>query len=196
MDEGLESLNVPAGAIAAILDVDPSRLRQLVKLGFPRTAPGSYPLAACVRWYVNFWRRKADSSSAIEEGRARKIAAEAALAEIELEQKRGAVVSVDIVAATVSEEYANVRARILSLPTKTAPLVATQSRTNECRATLDDAVREILAELSSDDAIATGKRSRKPKCAPGAGAKKRPKAAAASKRKPVGRPRAKTKRGK
>lgn len=85
----------------------------------------------------------------IEEARARKVSAEATLAELEVEKARGKLVEVEHVAAVVGEQFAAVRARLISMGTKLAPILA-PDRTNEVKAVLDQAVYEALDELAYD----------------------------------------------
>lgn len=54
-----EDPQLPPEVMAAILGVGVDRLRQMVGEGLPRVARGLYPLAACVQWYVNFWKSRA-----------------------------------------------------------------------------------------------------------------------------------------
>lgn len=53
------------------------------------------------------------------------MAAEAALVELELAKEQGAVVSIDDVSKEVSANYSALRAKLLSLPSKTASLIFT-----------------------------------------------------------------------
>jgi hypothetical protein len=59
----------------------------------------------------------------MEEARRRKVAAEAALAELELARQKGVVIHQDVVFAVVSDEFASVRARLRSIPAALAPAV-------------------------------------------------------------------------
>jgi terminase small subunit / prophage DNA-packing protein len=89
----------------------------------------------------------------LDQARLRKTAAEAALAEYELAEKRAQIVTVEDAARIVGEHNARVRSRILALPGKVAPFVAVAETAEECRDLLDGAVHEVLAELAagSDD---------------------------------------------
>lgn len=48
--------------MAAILGVGVPRLRQMVGEGMPRAGVGLYPLTGCVRWYIEFWRSRAQAA--------------------------------------------------------------------------------------------------------------------------------------
>jgi hypothetical protein len=88
----------------------------------------------------------------VEEAKARKLAAEAELAEITLAKARRELVAIDAVAQAVGDEYAAVRAKLLSLPTKLAPLVAIEEREAACRDLIERGITEALNELSRDAA--------------------------------------------
>lgn len=83
----------------------------------------------------------------IDEARRRKTAAEAALAELDLAKARNEYVSINVVADVVGEQMSACRSRLLTLPTKIAPMVAPVRGLIECREIIDDAVRECLDEL-------------------------------------------------
>lgn len=83
----------------------------------------------------------------IDEAKRRKIVAEAALSELELAREQGAVVEIEDVAAEIDEQLANVRAKLLGLAPKCAPMIVAAEDLNEVKAVLEDAVREALDEL-------------------------------------------------
>lgn len=85
-----------------------------------------------------------------DEARARKLAAEAELAEMERDERRGQLVPISVVERVVSEEYAAVRAKLLSLPGKLAPLVAIEDDEVTCRDLIERGVTEALDELARD----------------------------------------------
>lgn len=89
-------------------------------------------------------------SASIEEARVRKISADAALAELQLQRERGEVVNIEDVAKTVGEEYAAVRAKLLAIPTKLAPRIAIEADENTCRELLAREITEALNELTAD----------------------------------------------
>ena len=83
--------------------------------------------------------------------RARLAKVQADRQEIALERERGELVPIEHVADVVGEEYTRVRARLLAVPPKCAPLVYRADTIAEVRETLDNAVREALAELSDPE---------------------------------------------
>ena len=88
----------------------------------------------------------ADTPS-VEEARRRKIAAEAALAEYALAELRGEVIRIDVSVAHAERAAVAIRAKVLGLPTKLAPIVATLETPDECKAEIEVACYEVLSEL-------------------------------------------------
>ena len=85
----------------------------------------------------------------LDEAKRRREITNADLAEIELAEKRGQVVPIEHVAKQVGRLLASVKARLLAIPTKAAPVVQTAGSAEEVRATLEDAIREAMTELVS-----------------------------------------------
>lgn len=92
----------------------------------------------------------------VDEARRRKIAAEAALAELDLAERRGHVVRIDVVMQIIGDQLSNCRAKLLALPTKAAPLMVPLDSVLECRDVLDGLVREALDELTGYDGGGSG----------------------------------------
>lgn len=88
-----------------------------------------------------------------DEGKRRKVVAEAELLELELRQKRGNVVRASIVAEAVGGQLTEVRQRLLMIPDALAPLLAASSTIDDCRTLIDAAVRQSLDELSSTNDV-------------------------------------------
>ena len=113
-----------------------------------------FNLAEVIRFIEAEAKARAASTNAvavdIAQSKARKMAADAALAELELQRQRGEVVAIAEVAATVGEEYAAVRAKLLALPSKMASRVAVETTEIVCREVLTRAVTDALNELVAD----------------------------------------------
>ncbi len=88
-----------------------------------------------------------------EQARARKMQAEAALAEIDLELKSGSVAPLDVILDVMASEYATVRTRLGSLPGVLAPRLD-PVRATQFQPVIADVVDDILKELSADERIA------------------------------------------
>lgn len=98
--------------------------------------------------------------SSYDEARTRKVNAEAEIAELELAKIRGTLcMTNDVVAAWESVLHA-CKAKFLALPTKVAPILATETDVVVAKDYLENAIREALTELSnyqpSIDPVRTG----------------------------------------
>lgn len=154
----------PIAVIARLLDLTERRVQQLARDGIipasVRNGPerGRYDLVGTVRGYVRYLRELATRSQtgAADFGveRARLIKAKADLAEMDAAVRRGDLLP----AAQVEEAWiavlARLRARLLVLPDRLAPLVHEESTIAGTRAQIRDAITEALAELASLRAIA------------------------------------------
>lgn len=80
--------------------------------------------------------------------KARLDKARADIAEIELEKRRGDVASLLVVAQTWADFCINVKTRLRSIPTKAAPLLAAESRAEDCKDILNKFIDEALTELA------------------------------------------------
>ncbi|MFU8865802.1 MAG: hypothetical protein ACNA7O_17980 [Rhodobacterales bacterium] len=89
-----------------------------------------------------------DDGQSIEEARRRKMAAEARLAEMNVEKTAGRLLDRTDVDAAVTDAFARVRALLLAMPHKCAPLVVGLGAP-EASEVIRQAVYEALNELSS-----------------------------------------------
>jgi len=123
-----------------------------------------------------------------EEARARKVAAEAEITELELAKVRGELVVAEDVVSAWSDTLSSLKAKMVSIPSKAAPIVAAEDSAGGCQQVLEDLIREALEELSNYDPKIDAANTQRTKAASeesDVGAE----AAPAPKRKRVGRPR-------
>ena len=123
--------------------------------------------------------------SSYDEARTRKVNAEAEIAELELAQVHGRLVAAEDVIAAWTDVLGAVKARLMSVASKAAPVVASETNPGMCQQIIEDLVREALEELSGYDPqiSATTATVERPEEGDG-GAEAAPKA----KRRGVGRP--------
>lgn len=81
--------------------------------------------------------------------RARKMEADAQMAELELLQAKRKLVSADDVTAAWVDVLAALKAKLLALPTKCAPICATEKDIKVIQSVIENQVREALDELSA-----------------------------------------------
>ena len=86
-----------------------------------------------------------------EEARAKKVAAEAEITELELAKVRGELVVAEDVVTAWADTLTSLKAKLVSIPSKAAPIVAAEETAAGCQKILDDLVREALEELSNYD---------------------------------------------
>ena len=73
--------------------------------------------------------------------------------ELALEEARGEVGPLDVVAETVGDAFDNVRAKLLAFPGRYAARLARLKTAANIKAALREATIEVLEELSSGDAV-------------------------------------------
>jgi hypothetical protein len=126
--------------------------------------------------------------SSYDEARTRKIAAEAEIAELELAKVKGLLVLADDVVDAWQDVLNALRGKLLSLPTKAAPMLAVETEPPACQEICEQLINEALEELSNYDPLfdpASTKRTDNPS----EEGDDKPKAPAKKKSKRVGRPR-------
>jgi phage terminase Nu1 subunit (DNA packaging protein) len=152
-------LFVSKGDLATTLGVAINTVTGWVRRGCPyvekggKSKPWIFNTADVVKWREEMAAQAAvgDTSKLdIEEARRRKEAAQAAMIELDLAKRRGEVVEIEEVADAVGDDYANLRAKLLSLPTKLAPQVAGLEDLAKCKAIIEKGVHDALEELVVD----------------------------------------------
>ena len=76
------------------------------------------------------------------------MAAEAALAELELAKRRGDVVEIATVMEIVSEQLSACRTRLLAIPSRVAAQIAAAVKANAARDIIERAIRDVLGVAS------------------------------------------------
>jgi len=120
--------------------------------------------------------------------RARKMAADAELAELELRKAKGDLVASQDVLGAWTDVLGAMRGKLLALPTKTAPLIATETDIGVIQDLIEKQIHEALSELASYEPEQNAGRANVT-ASGGEGSVSRSEAAATPKRKSVGRPR-------
>src|SRR5210317_126642 len=89
--------------------------------------------------------------SSYDEARTRKVNAEAEIAELELAKVRGELVIAEDVVKAWDDVLSALKGKLLSIPTKAAPVVSAEPDAGICQSILEDLVNEALEELSNYD---------------------------------------------
>ena len=87
--------------------------------------------------------------SSYDEARTRKVNAEAEIAELELAKVRGELVVAEDVVKAWDDVLSALKGKLLSIPTKAAPIVSAEIEASMCQKILEDLVNEALEELSN-----------------------------------------------
>ena len=153
----MQSVSVSQIELAALLGVTPKTIRSWQRAGMPveqrgrRGVASRYSVADCVEWAIQRAEAQARAmpdDADFEQARARKVAAEAGLAEIALAKARGEVVELDTAAKAVGAALATTRARLLQIGAKVAPQADLQPDEATLQALLDDAIHEAIEPIS------------------------------------------------
>ena len=145
----------PVGTISRLLLMTDRRVQQLVKDGvIPKTEKNRYELAPCVQGYIRYLQERAVGNAAapadfhIEKARLVKLQADKT--QMEVDELGGKLVRVDEVKKELYSAITDCKNRLLSIPSKAAPIVANETNPAIVQGVLDDLVREALTELSKE----------------------------------------------
>ena len=145
--------HVTARQLAGLLGVTVARVGQLRRAGIvPSGGRDKYPLQAAVSGYVAFLRRSGGEPGDLDPRRekAQLDRVRREIAEIERDERRGALLPRDLVIQTWQGIITVSRARLLALPTVAAPQCAGRPLP-EIAAVLKDLVYAALRELARAD---------------------------------------------
>ncbi|MBN2123618.1 MAG: hypothetical protein JW821_04960 [Deltaproteobacteria bacterium] len=165
MDD-LENLTIGGKDLAAILGVTPRRIRQLTQNEvFPQVARGKYVLGDAMRAYISHLQERVREASVdpndLKKELTRLRRAQADKTELEVKEFRGELHRAEDVEDVWTEMLSNFRAKILSLPTRLAPVLQTLEDLKDLQKVLKNAVHEALQELSEYDPDRIAERARK-----------------------------------
>lgn len=151
--------------LARLFDVRPATVRAWTRQGCPVEKKSEkagqatlYRPAEVIRWREEQARMAASGdldAMNMEEAKRRKLAAEAASAELALARDKAEVVAVSLVAKEVGSALAACRSRLLQVGSKVAPHWELVEDAAAAKELIDDAIYEALDAIS-DDAFAFG----------------------------------------
>ena len=142
-------------AIAKLLKLSERRIQQLAKEGvIPKAERGKYDLVNSVHGYIDYLKAKAGGEFTAEEvlkNKNKLLKAKAELAEIDKMKASGELIPKGEVKKTWLELVHKLKQKLLSIPNKVAPVVATVKNISEIKLILQDKLYEALYEITSDD---------------------------------------------
>lgn len=95
------------------------------------------------------WANKLPQAPASQkEAKARKLAAEAAIKELELAERRGELIHVDVFRKLVGEVFGRVRAKLVALKGSLPPRLTGLESPRDAQAVLGPGIDEAIAELA------------------------------------------------
>jgi phage terminase Nu1 subunit (DNA packaging protein) len=103
-----------------------------------------------IRYLRSLSKGKNTSSGDLNEERTRLTKAQADRAELELQEKEGELISTDLIKTIWSDYVANVRSKLLALPSKLGHLTQAADTYAEAEGIIKEAIYECLEELSDD----------------------------------------------
>lgn len=138
-----------AGRLATEMGIDHRRMREILTLVNPIETKGNrkYYLLRDVIPHASKWVNGPDVINLNEE-RAKKMAAEAALAEMEVMQKKQSLIAIEEVIDSWGDIVNAVKGKLTSLPAKLAPVVAVEDNPAICKGIIEDQINEALSELA------------------------------------------------
>lgn len=144
----------PLDTMCKLLDLTPQRINQLVNMGvIPRKERGRYELVPVVRSYVRYLRERAIKGD-VQGGddyarhRARLTKAKADMAEMEREQMAARLLPYNDVEKAWCDVVANMRSKMLAIPTNAAADTQAASTLIEAKQILKERVNDALQELA------------------------------------------------
>lgn len=160
MPSAVESPLVSQIQLAGIFGVKTDTIRAWERAGCPverqggKGLPSQYKPADVIRWREEQAALAASgdlSKLDMNEARRRKIAADAASAEIDLARKRGDLVEVAIIARSVGDALTAVVARLQAIGARLAPMLELATDAATRKEMIDSAINEALHDISRPD---------------------------------------------
>lgn len=149
-------------AVARFLDLSERRVRQLREQNvISEVRPGLYDLIETNRRYINYLRkRNPESETAVDYNteRALLVRAKRKNEEYELQLKENKLHAAEDIEAVMKDMLVNFKSRLMSIPSKLAPVLSKKTDKAEIFALLKDHIDEALLELS-DFKTAFGERA-------------------------------------
>lgn len=144
------------GVVAKVCIISVRRVQQLVKEGImPKPERGKYDLIPCVQGYIKYLQDLAFGKDMlptdIHTTRARLLAAQAEIAEMEAAEKKGRLLDAGKVAGWWAKIITNAKQNLLAIPSKAAPILLAYKTAAEIKVELQAMINEALDGLSAYD---------------------------------------------
>jgi phage terminase Nu1 subunit (DNA packaging protein) len=147
--------------LAAILNLTPSRIQQLVQEGLPKKLRGKYDQDICTGWYIRYLQALVEKKAIVSEGgqvlvsereeRLRLLRTEADLKEMELARQRGQLVAIEDVETEMTNLILVTKARVLAVGARVAPELVGETSRVMIQAVIEKYHREALSQLAKKE---------------------------------------------
>nr|BDD46852.1 hypothetical protein 17 [bacterium] len=150
----MSSPSYPVSTIAKLFNLTERRVQQLAKEGvIPKANKGKYELVPCVQGYIHYLQERALGKDAAPQDtyteRARLLKAQADKTELEVGTLKGNLIPIEQAETTWQGFVTACRARLLSIPAKSAHQIITLKEVKEIERFLKRNITEALAELAA-----------------------------------------------
>jgi phage terminase Nu1 subunit (DNA packaging protein) len=147
----MESKTVSLAKLAALLDLTERRVQQLAKEGvLPKAGRGRYDPVVCIHAYIRYLRARADDGeTSLTDERTKLTKIKREKAETELSIIREEFIHREKAREAWGRVIMAVRSRLLSIPTKSAPLLANVKSKTKCKKIVEEMIHEALCELAN-----------------------------------------------
>nr|MBC8360929.1 hypothetical protein [Candidatus Desulfatibia profunda] len=147
----IKDVEYPVEVIAFIFGVTRSRIRQYVKEGLPKSTRNSYPLALCVQWVIEFWKKRAVvTDNAIKQHKKRLLKANADKVERENKTATKELIPAEQVKRDAERAARIVKEKVTSWPGRVAALVAVEPDPFKCDQILRQECNQLLDEIAKE----------------------------------------------
>lgn len=152
----ISAITVNSAALEKIIGVSDRRIRQLAKENIIiRAAKGRYKLMDSITNYILTLKVQMEANNAesvdgeidLEEEKAIHERVKRHISELKLQTMRGELHKSEDVERVMMDMLASIRAKLLSMPTKLAPMLVSRSEIDFVRNTINREVMEALNEL-------------------------------------------------
>lgn len=148
------------------IDLSERRFTELLDDVFKRCERGAYDLDEVRMVYIRHLREgaagRSNETGALANEKARHAKEQADSLAMKNAQVRGELLPAGEVTAAVTAAFARVRAKLLAIPSKLAPVVISLTAIAEVKEIISNAVNEALAELAGTNVAGISEAGRKP----------------------------------
>ncbi len=136
--------------LAEVLPITTRQIRRLVDEGLPTEPLGGrtmYPMAACVRWYIEYREKLAAGQAEVRDARQRKLQADARMAELAVEEAEERVLPTEVLQRTLTTVLERLRSRLVAAKGSMPVRVVGLDTPRAAKKVTDRIIEELMDEL-------------------------------------------------